>query len=39
MFQAEVFAWWAVRAVAGVAPELGLDPHIRMPCGVPLPAE
>src|SRR5688572_32967956 len=29
-FQAEVFAWWAARAVAGAAPGLGLDPSARV---------
>lgn len=29
-FQAEVFAWWAARAVADVEPGLGLDPSARI---------
>jgi hypothetical protein len=29
-FQAEVFAWWAARAVSGVAPGLGLSPQVRV---------
>lgn len=29
-FQAEVFAWWATRAVAGCGPGFGLDPDARI---------
>src|ERR1022692_2434021 len=30
MFQAQVFAWWAARAVGGFEPGLGLDPQVRI---------
>jgi hypothetical protein len=39
MFQAEVFAWWAARAVSGSAPGLGLDPAVRIDAVIILDVE